>query len=78
MKPGLFQILIIVLIVVLLFGRGRISELLGDLGRGVKNFRSGVGNGMGGQGDEKIATGQSDLPIDGGMAKPAEDLAKSG
>lgn len=74
----MFQILIIVLIIVLLFGRGRISELLGDLGRGVKNFRSGVGNGMGGQGDEKIAAGQPDLPIDGGMAKPAEDLAKSG
>ena len=42
MKPGLFQILIIALIVVLLFGRGRISETMGDLGRGLRNLRKGL------------------------------------
>ena len=74
MKPGLFQILIIVLIIVLLFGRGRISELLGDFGRGVKNFRRGMDD----RGAGEFASGQSDLPIDGGIAKAAEDPAKSG
>ena len=42
MKPGLFQILIIALIVLVLFGRGRISEMMGDFGKGVKSFRKGL------------------------------------
>ena len=37
--PGLFQILVIALIALVLFGRGRISEFMGDFGRGVKTFR---------------------------------------
>jgi sec-independent protein translocase protein TatA len=37
-KPGLFQILIILLIVVVLFGRGRISETMGDFGKGIRRF----------------------------------------
>jgi sec-independent protein translocase protein TatA len=41
-KPGLFQILIIALIVLVLFGRGRISEMMGDFGKGIKSFKQGV------------------------------------
>jgi sec-independent protein translocase protein TatA len=41
-KPGLFQILIILLIIVVLFGRGRISEMMGDFGKGIKSFRRGL------------------------------------
>jgi sec-independent protein translocase protein TatA len=37
--PGLFQILVMALIVLLLFGRGRISRSMGELGEGVKAFR---------------------------------------
>ena len=37
--PGLFQILVIALIVILLFGRGRISRSMGEIGEGVKAFR---------------------------------------
>lgn len=43
MKPGLFQILIIALIILVLFGRGRISEMMGDFGKGIKSFRKGIG-----------------------------------
>ena len=43
MKPGLFQILIIALIILVLFGRGRISEMMGDFGKGIKSFRKGLG-----------------------------------
>jgi sec-independent protein translocase protein TatA len=41
-KPGLFQILIIALIVLVLFGRGRISEMMGDFGKGIKSFKRGL------------------------------------
>jgi sec-independent protein translocase protein TatA len=37
---GPFQILIIALVFLVLFGRGRISEMMGDFGKGVKSFRS--------------------------------------
>ena len=42
MSIGPFQILIIALILLLLFGRGRISEFMGDFGKGVKSFRKGL------------------------------------
>ena len=39
MNIGPFQILIIALVFLVLFGRGRISDMMGDLGKGVKSFR---------------------------------------
>ena len=42
MSVGPFQLLIIALVLLLLFGRGRISNTLGDVGRGVRNFRRGL------------------------------------
>lgn len=43
MNLGLFQILIIVLIVVLLFWRRRIGEAMDDVGEGIRSFRKGLG-----------------------------------
>ena len=64
MKPGLFQILIIAMIILVLFGRGRISEMMGDFGKGVKSFKRGLGEG-------------EDTParIDGREAQPAVEAA---
>ncbi|OJW74535.1 MAG: Sec-independent protein translocase TatA [Sphingomonadales bacterium 63-6] len=42
MNIGPFQILIIAVIILVLFGRGRISEMMGDFGKGVKSFRKGI------------------------------------
>ncbi|MEC7629303.1 MAG: twin-arginine translocase TatA/TatE family subunit, partial [Pseudomonadota bacterium] len=42
MSLGAPQILLIILLVILLFGRGRISSLMGELARGIKSFRSGL------------------------------------
>ena len=42
MSIGPFQILIILLIVLILFGRGRISETMGDFGKGIKGFKKGL------------------------------------
>jgi len=41
-KPGLFQILIIAMIILVLFGRGRISEMMSEFGKGIKGFRRGL------------------------------------
>jgi sec-independent protein translocase protein TatA len=42
MSVGIFQLLFIALVIVVLFGRGRIAELMGDFGRGIRSFRQGV------------------------------------
>jgi sec-independent protein translocase protein TatA len=39
---SIWHILIVVALVVLLFGRGKISSLMGDLAHGIKNFREGM------------------------------------
>ena len=39
---GWWQILIVAVLVVLLFGRGKISDLMGDVAQGIKNFRKGM------------------------------------
>ena len=39
---GWFEILIVVILVVLLFGRGKISSLMGDVAKGIKSFKKGM------------------------------------
>jgi sec-independent protein translocase protein TatA len=39
---GIWQIVIIAVVVVLLFGRGKISELMGDVARGINSFKRGL------------------------------------
>lgn len=39
---GWWQWLIVLVIVLLLFGRGKIPELMGDLGKGVRNLKKGL------------------------------------
>lgn len=40
--PGIWQILIVLLLVVLLFGRGKISDLMGDVAKGITSFKKGL------------------------------------
>jgi len=42
MGISIWQILIIAVVVVLLFGRGKISELMGDVAKGIKSFKKGM------------------------------------
>ena len=39
---GLWQILIVAVLVVLLFGRGKIPHLMSDLAQGIKSFKRGM------------------------------------
>ena len=42
MAPSWWQILIVLVLFVLLFGRGKISDLMGDVAKGIKSFKSGM------------------------------------
>ena len=42
MSIGFWQIAVVVVLVVLLFGRGKISDLMGDVAKGIKSFKKGM------------------------------------
>jgi sec-independent protein translocase protein TatA len=45
MMPGPLQILLILVVAVLLFGgRGKISAIMGDVAKGIRSFRKGLGD----------------------------------
>ena len=42
MGLSVWQIAVVVILVVLLFGRGKISSLMGDVAKGIKSFKKGM------------------------------------
>ena len=42
MGISFWQIALVVVLVVLLFGRGKISSLMGDVAKGIKSFKKGM------------------------------------
>ena len=53
MFPGFWQIAIVVVLVVLLFGRGKISSLMGDVAKGIKSFKKGLSDESPSDNDDK-------------------------
>lgn len=39
---SLFHWIVVILLVILLFGRGKISELMGDVAKGINSFKKGL------------------------------------
>jgi len=69
MSLGPWQLIIIALVILVLFGRGRISEMMGDFGKGIKSFKEGM--------NEEDKTPKSSPRIEGPSheAKPASEAA---
>ncbi len=53
MSIGFWQIAIVVILVVLLFGRGKISSLMGDVAKGIKSFKKGMSSDVSEDADQK-------------------------
>ena len=66
MSIGIWQIIIVAVVVVLLFGRGKISELMGDVAKGITSFRKGLQEGN----EELKETGST---IDNETGEPVDD-----
>lgn len=45
MGVSVWQIIIVAILIVLLFGRGKISDLMGDVAKGITSFRKGLKDG---------------------------------
>lgn len=42
MSIGIWQVVLILLIVLILFGAGKLPKVMGDVAKGVKNFKAGM------------------------------------
>jgi sec-independent protein translocase protein TatA len=45
MSLGPWQVLLIAVVVLVLFGRGKISSLMGEVGKGITSFKKGINEG---------------------------------
>ena len=66
MGLSFWQIAIVVVLLVLLFGRGKISGLMGDLAKGVTEFRKGLRDTPD---EEKSTTSQSTAALNEGASR---------
>ena len=68
---GLPGILLIAVVVLVLFGRGKISSLMGEVGKGITSFKKGVS-----EGKSEIENFDSDLEMNAQDVTPKNDKAK--
>ncbi|PCH80128.1 MAG: twin-arginine translocase TatA/TatE family subunit [Hyphomicrobiales bacterium] len=61
---GIWQIVIVAVVVILLFGRGKISAVMGDVAKGINSFKKGL--------KEETATDNKSESI---AHTPAENIA---
>ena len=75
---GIWQWIIVLVIVLLLFGRGKIPELMGDAAKGIRNFRKGLKDDTddtNDDGDDTVRTVEHKADE---TAKPVNDAVKKG
>jgi sec-independent protein translocase protein TatA len=65
MGPTWFKLLLVVFLIVVLFGRGRISDIMGDFGKGIKDFKKTLGD------DDKDAQPAVDREASSRLEAPA-------
>ncbi|MEH6789045.1 twin-arginine translocase TatA/TatE family subunit [Parasphingorhabdus sp.] len=70
MQPSIWQILIVAALVLILFGRGRISEMMGDVGKGIRSFKQGIT-------DEEANAAKPAPQIDSKAGDPSAETSKT-
>ena len=66
--PGIWGIIIIAVVVVLLFGRGKISGMMGEVASGIKAFQKGMRE------DDKPSQLEAAAPVEAREANKAKDV----
>jgi sec-independent protein translocase protein TatA len=64
---SLWHWIIVLVVVLLLFGRGRVSEIMGDFGKGIKSFKQGMADE-----ETKPAAPPAQIPAPGETAVSSE------
>lgn len=66
--------LIVLVIVLVLFGRGRVSDIMGDFGKGIKSFKEGMND----EKSDKAATPPAQITAPNATVDQAKSEEKSG
>jgi sec-independent protein translocase protein TatA len=66
--------MIVLIILLLLFGRGKIPDLMGDVAKGIKSFKKGMSEDDGAVDDGKTVEHRADEPVN---TVPREKATKS-
>jgi len=77
MFPGWLQIALVALLIILLFGRGKISDLMGDVAKGITSFRKGLKEDSAETASAEDAKEVSDSRVIDGETVPVEDKEKT-
>ena len=77
MTPSITQILIVAVVALVLFGRGEISSMMGEVGKGITSFKKGLSDGNKELEDDATdaATAAKDVTPDT-VASDAKDASK--
>ena len=72
MSVGIWQVVLILAIVLIIFGAGKLPRVMGDIAKGVKSFKSGLSE------DQPIAVKPvSEPPVDGERVVKKDEHASS-
>ena len=69
---GLPGLLLIAVVVLVLFGRGKISSLMGEVGKGITSFKKGVN-----EGQQELEADVADAADDAKDVTPADEKDKA-
>ncbi len=70
MSIGIWQVVLILLIVLIIFGAGKLPRVMGDVAKGVRNFKSGLKED---EPEDEAKVLRSDIPPAAGPAKVERD-----
>lgn len=74
MSIGIWQVVLILLIVLILFGAGKLPKVMGDVAKGVKNFKAGMRDD---EEDKKVLTSDAVEPEVANAGLKRDEAAKS-
>ena len=75
MSIGIWQVVLILLIVLILFGAGKLPKVMGDVAKGVKNFKAGMRDDE--DEDKKVLTSDAGEPEVAKTGLKRDEAAKS-
>ena len=74
MSIGIWQVVLVLLIVLILFGAGKLPKVMGDVAKGVKNFKSGLKD----DDEEQKEALAADVTPRSGEAEPSAEAGRGG
>jgi sec-independent protein translocase protein TatA len=72
MSIGIWQVVLILVIVLIIFGAGKLPQVMGDVAKGVKSFKSGLKDDEQAPPPRPIATGEPAVTAGGEPVKKDE------